>query len=164
MKTSNQVLNMLVAGLLVGGCAGQTVQASGTQAAPVIRFAQDVVNDEPVGTHCSTGVPAAGADAKQFKMDGCGNDVATYVKFENVPSSTIVTLISEKSCDEGGARWWFNVRTFKHPTTSKWVDISKLKDIPNTVIVPGVMRTTGHYNYGNIKGKLSCAVIRSPHK
>jgi hypothetical protein len=162
MKTNNQVLIMLVAGLLVGGCAGQTVQESGTQAVGVIWFAQDVVSQEPVGKVCSTAVPAAGGNAKQFKMDGCGNDVATYFKFENVPSSTVVTLISERSCSYGGD-WWFDVRAIKHPTTSLWYDIRKLKHKLNTVVTPGVMRLGGK-DHESIEGKLSCAVIRSPSK
>ncbi|ATP49150.1 hypothetical protein GIB19_20740 [Pseudomonas sp. ITEM 17296] len=164
MKTNAHVLSMLFAGLLIGGGVGQTVQASETQAAAIIKFAQRMDGDQhPGGKQCSVTVPAAGADAKQFKMDGCGNDVATYVKFENVPSSTIVTLISERSCSYSGD-WWFDVRAIKHPTSSLWFDIRKLKDAVDTIIVPGVMRTTGEYDHGTIAGKLSCAVIRSPRK
>ncbi|WP_412765482.1 hypothetical protein [Pseudomonas sp. NGC7] len=162
MKTNNQVLNMLFAGLLIGGCAGQTVQASGTQPPGVILFAQDVVNQEPIGRVCSTVVPDAGANAKQFKMDGCGNDVATYFKFENVPSSTVVTLISERSCAYSGD-WWFDVRAIKHPTSSLWFDIRELKGRLNTVVAPGLMRLGGK-DHDHIEGKLSCAVIRSPSK
>lgn len=164
MNVNAKIVQVLFAGLLVGSTAGQTVQASGTQAQAVISFAQ-IVNDQiPSGKQCSVQVPAAGAPAKQFKMDGCGNDVASFVKFENVPSSTIVTLNSERSCDESKADWWFNLRAIKHPTSSLWVSIPGLEERPNTIVTPGVMRTTGHFDHGEIEGKLSCAVIRSPSR
>jgi len=161
MNINAKMVQMLFAGLLVSGCVGQTVQESGTQAAARIMFAQKMDGpQQPGGKQCSVTVPAAG-ESKDFKMDGCGNDVVTFVKFDNVPSSTVVKLVSERSCWENGD-WWFNVRAIKHPTSSLWFDIRDLKGAYNTIIVPGVMRTTGHYDHGNIEGKLSCARIYAP--
>ncbi|MGX1017616.1 hypothetical protein AB7M33_000292 [Pseudomonas sp. Y3 TE3536] len=162
MNINAKIVQMLFAGLLVGSSAGQTVQASGTQAQAVIRFSQFVNDQVPSGKQCSVPAPAVGANAKQFKMDGCGNDVATYFKFENVLSSTVVTLISERSCSYDGD-WWFDVRAIKHPTTSLWYDIRKLKHNFNTIVTPGVMRLGGK-DHDFIEGKLSCVVIRSPSK
>lgn len=168
MSLCQRVRNLLLAGLLAG-CASTPVlgaEKGSVASTGLVRFAQKMDGpQQPGGRQCSVAVDAIGSRPKQTKMSdaGCGNDVATFFKLEDVPSSTIVGLSSEKKC--WGGDWWFSVRAAKHPTSSIWIDIRDLRNKKQgDIVAPGVVVWQSDYSNGNIEGKLSCAVLYMPDK
>ncbi|NQD78224.1 hypothetical protein [Pseudomonas sp. CM27] len=129
---------------------------------PRIEFAQKMDGEQmPGGRQCSIGIPESGHKLNKMSDTVCKNDVVTFFRFVDVPSTTNVHLSSERSCS--GGDWTFGVRAIKHPTTSKWVDIRNLVDVKEgTIIQPGLIKSHDRYSSGNIEGELSCAVVYAP--
>lgn len=166
MKSTKRVTTLLLVAL-VSGCGLAQAQSSDNAQEPTmgrVKFAQKMDGpQQPGGKQCSVGVGVAGSSPKGTKMSdaGCGNDVVTFYKLEDVASSTRISLISENSCKNGD--WLFQVRAFKQPTTSVWLDIRDLKNMkPGDIVAPGVEVTRSEYDHGNIEGKLSCTKIFPP--
>lgn len=158
----------LLISLLVGGLVGCPVASAGpvnTQQAPrgSITFAEKMDGPQlPGGKTCSVSVPAVGKIIQKKLTDaGCGDNVATFFKFVDVPSSTRVWLHSEKRCMTGD--WIFGVKAIKHPATTSWVDIRDLDGKEDgQIVVAGMEKILGIWHSGNVKGKLSCVVISAP--
>jgi len=165
-----QLVGVLSACLLAGFTATADEQASQPQAAVgTIKFAQQMDGDQrPGGRQCFIEVPPAGSAAKIYKMKdtSCNNDVVSFVKFENVPSSTILRLYSEGDCDDNhdNADWRFDIRSYINPTTSGWFAIEgHVYSTPvGGIVVEGIRKVGHHYKRHNIEGKLSCVKVTPP--
>lgn len=166
MNGFNSAARVLFASLLAASGVSLPAVAEDGQLAntPIVRFAQKMDGpQQPGGKQCSVSVPAAGSAEMQKKMSdaGCGNDVVTFFRLENVQSSTVVALSSENSC--GGGDWMFSVRAIKQPTTSIWLDIRDLKNMQEgDIVAAGVAVNSIRYSGGSIEGKLSCTILYPP--
>ncbi|WP_176507649.1 MULTISPECIES: hypothetical protein [Pseudomonas] len=138
--------------------AGTLPMSGGT-----IEFAQKMEQPEhPSGKMCTITLPKPTTDGstKYYKMTdvGCGDNVATFFKFNNVPSTTVVRLSSEKDCSAGD--WRFQLQAIKNPSSTSWVNIKTLRGAEvNKVVVPGMLLLADEYDHGNIEGKLSCVSV-----
>ncbi|WP_339475104.1 MULTISPECIES: hypothetical protein [unclassified Pseudomonas] len=94
---------------------------------------------------------------------GCTNDQAYTVKFVDVPSALNITFFDDKKndyCldDEG---WEIEVRTIKNPTTTDYIDITAMANVPNdTLVEPGILKIRYRQD-GQVHGKLSCVRIEN---
>ncbi|WP_085675521.1 MULTISPECIES: hypothetical protein [unclassified Pseudomonas] len=161
MKT--RTVNVLMVCFLAGcSSAWGDQQSSPQQTKGRIEFAQKMDDDQqPGGKQCSVSIPSSGFKLNKMSDAGCGNDVVTFFRFVDVPSTTDVLLSSELKCS--GGDWAFGVQAYKHPTTSKWVDIRTLKGMDvDTIIQAGLIKSYDRFKEGNIEGKLSCAVVYAP--
>ncbi|ANC82827.1 hypothetical protein [Pseudomonas putida] len=127
-----------------------------------IQLAENMETGLPSGKQCTVvgvaGMPAA------YKMSdtNCKNDTISYFKFNNVPSTTTVTFKSD-GCNDSEYDWRFVVKTTKQPTTTGWMSIEELNAHREGDPVTAGLELIKHvYNHGNIRGKLSCVVIRVP--
>jgi len=116
----------------------------------------------PSGKQCTvSGKPGEYTD---FEMSNttCKNDSVSYLKFNNVPSTTMVTFNSERDCSKTDD-WRFVVKTTKQPTTTGWMSIEELNAHGvGDPVTAGLELAKHHYAHGNIKGKLSCVRILVP--
>ncbi|MFJ4443664.1 hypothetical protein ACIPZ8_16415 [Pseudomonas sp. NPDC089422] len=161
MKTKTVYVLMVC---FLSGCSSAWVdqQSSPQQNLGRIEFAEKMDGDQlPGGKRCSVSVPSKGNEQTKMTDAGCGDNVVSFFRFVDVPSTTVVLLSSEKRCYDGD--WTFGVQAYKHPTTSKWAEIQELKNMPvDTIIQAGLIKSYDRYSHGNIKGKLSCAVVYAP--
>lgn len=134
------------------------------QAAPVppkgtIMFAQKMDDQQtPGGKTCSITVEVNKPVTENMSDTACGNDVVSFFRFNNIPSSTLVKLSADKDCKHSD--WIFIVAAIKEPATTTWVRIPDLQGFLNgSIVVPGMMLDTNGYIEGNIEGKLSCVQI-----
>ncbi|AXQ49110.1 hypothetical protein ACLPJF_08350 [Pseudomonas vlassakiae] len=168
MKSIKGVTSLLLMALLAGCGTAQAPSSDSVKVANtgLVKFAQRMDGPQhPGGNQCSVSVGAVGESRKKTKMStaGCGNDVVTFFKLEDVASSTLIDLSSEFKC--WGGDWLFRVRAIKQPTTSVWLDIRDLRNREyGDIIAPGVEVIRSEYHHGNIEGKLSCTEIFPPER
>lgn len=165
-----QILSVLSVCLLAACTVRENERTSQPQATVgTIKFAQRMESDQrPGGNQCFIQVPAAGSPAKTYKMKdtSCNNDVVSFVKFENVPSSTQLILYSEGDCNDSdrNADWRFGLRAYINPTTTGWFGIEgHVYPTPEgRIVVEGLLKGEHHYERHNIEGKLSCVKVIPP--
>lgn len=100
---------------------------------------------------------------------GCSSDDYNYFKLDNSPSAVIIRFTSDGSHGGTECRWdgyagndWaFDIDTYKHPTTTGWVQLLDLKGFePGRIIVAGVRLKQGRYESGDISDEVECVSIQ----
>ncbi|MCI3945050.1 hypothetical protein BW686_11850 [Pseudomonas syringae] len=157
MNTLNNALTSLVL-VALAGCTLSPTEKPVPEVPKVVRTIYLAQDDQGGGDDCS--FPAANDTVYLNKQDhSCDNDVMSYVRLDNVRSSTFITLES-RDCDDDPS-WVFELRTTIDPISTGWLSIDALRNKKvGDVIVRGVRLTKGYSGDDNIKGKLSCVRVR----
>lgn len=112
-------------------------------------------------------IPFKSGRYEMSSTGNCKNDQYSYFRLNSVPSAAKITFYSEGRCTiSGNYDWYYTVRTYLEPTTTRLVSIPDevASASPKQILVKGVRFEEGHYDHGNIRGKLSCVIIDKSDK
>lgn len=137
-------------------------------------IARGYQNQAPINT-CSIPIPApSGIHTYNLESRGCVAN-SGYFSMNNVASAVKVWFYDQLHCAEVPKQkpdkpkyanhWTVQVETIKHPTTTRWVEITELRDAAiREVVVPGIQlisREVIPFTTPDWTGQLSCVKIQN---